>query len=71
MEIARLIREIENSDVFQVDRILDAAMKRKQQLYPDWEIFYCAAQKGKIRGVEDMLKAAWELEQRVRQNYGK
>ena len=71
MEIARLIREIENADVFQVDRILDAAMKRKQQLYPDWEIFYCAAQKGKIRGVEDMLKEAWEFEQRIRQNYGK
>lgn len=71
MEIARLIREIENADVFQVDRILDAAMKRKQQLYPDWEIFYCAAQKGKIRGPEDMLKAAWEFEQRIRQNYGK
>ena len=71
MEMARLIREIENADVFQVDRILDAAMKRKQQLYPDWEIFYCAAPKGQIRGPEDMLNAAWEFEQRVRQNYGK
>ena len=71
MELARLIREIENADVFQVDRILDAAMKRKRQLYQDWEIFYCAAPKGQILGPEDMLKAAWEFEQRVRQNYGK
>lgn len=71
MEMTKLIREIEKADVFQVDRILEAAMKRKRELYPDWEIFYCAAQKGEINGPEDMLKAAWDFEMRIRRNYGK
>ena len=45
-------------------------MERKRQLNPDWELFYCTAEKGKINGPEDMLKAAWELEERVRERCG-
>ena len=71
MRNREIIENIRNADANLMDIILDTAMKRKRELYPDWEIFYCAAQKGKICGPEDMLKAAWEFEQRVRQNYGK
>ena len=48
MRMERLIEEIEKANVLQIDHILDAAMERKRQLYPDWELFYCAAEKGKI-----------------------
>ena len=71
MRIEKLVKEIENANVFQIDYILDAAMKRKRELYPDWELFYCAAEKGKINGPEDMLKAAWEFEMRIRERYGR
>lgn len=70
MRIERLIEEIKKANILQIDHILDAAMERKRQLYPDWELFYCAAEKGKINGPEDMLKAAWELEERVRERCG-
>lgn len=71
MRLDKLIEEIGKANVFQVDYILDAAMKRKRELWPDWELFYCAAEKGKINGPEDMLKAAWEFEQHIRENYGR
>ena len=71
MRIEILIEEIEKANVLQIDDILDAAMKRKRELYPDWELFYCAAEKGKISGPEDMLKAAWEFERRIRKSCGR
>ena len=71
MRIEILIDEIEKANILQIDDILDAAMKRKRELYPDWELFYCAAEKGKISGPEDMLKAAWEFEKRIRESCGR
>ena len=71
MRIEKLLEEIERANVFQVDYILDAAMKRKRELYPDWELLYCAAEKGTINGPEDMLQAAWEFEKRIRENWGR
>ena len=70
MRMDQVINEILKADVIQIDHILDAAMKRKRELYPDWEIFYCAAEKGKISCTEDMIRAAWELDQRIRKEYG-
>ncbi len=71
MKIEKIIEEIEKSNIFQVDYIIDAAMKRKRELYPEWELFYCAAEKGKIQGPEDMLRAAWEFEAHIREKYGR
>lgn len=56
----RIIEEVMRMDASQIEYIMDAAIKRKRELYPDWEIFYCAAEKGRINGVEDMQRAAWE-----------
>lgn len=58
-------------DASQIEYIMDAAIKRKRELYPDWEIFDCAAEKGRINGVEDMLRAAWDFEQRLREDMEK
>ena len=71
MQLERLIEEIGKVNILQVDYILDAAMNRKRELFPDWELFYCAAEKGKISCPEDMLKAAWEFETRIRNRYGR
>ena len=67
----RIIEEVMRMDASQIEYIMDAAIKRKREPYPDWEIFYCAAEKGRINGVEDMLRAAWEFERRLREEMEK
>ena len=68
MHDLEIIENIRKADAYLIDYILDAAMKRKRELYPDWEIFYCAAEKGKIDSVEDLLRTAWEFEMMIREN---
>lgn len=70
MRNEELIRAIYAADVMQIEEILHAAICRKRELYPDWELFYCAAEKEKINSPEDMIRAAWEFEQRLREKYG-
>ena len=67
----KIIEEVMRMDASQIEYIMDAAIKRKRELYPDGEIFYCAAEKGRINGVEDMLRAAWEFERRLREEMEK
>ena len=71
MHIEKLLKEIEKANILQVDYILDSAMKRKRELYPDWEIFYCAAQKTRINSPEEMIRAAWDFQMRIKQKYGR
>jgi hypothetical protein len=71
MRTDKLIGEIRKANILQIDDILDAAMNRKRELYPDWELFYCAAEKKKISSPEDMIRAAWEFEHRIRLRNGK
>ena len=42
-EILEMIR---TADATQVDFILEAAMKRKRELYPAWQIIYYAKKRG-------------------------
>lgn len=67
----KIVAEIMQLDAGQIEYIMDAAIKRKRELFPDWELFYCAAEKGKINGPEDMLRAAWEFEQKLREEMEK
>ena len=71
MRLEKMLNEIKNANTLQVDYLLDAVIKRKRELYPDWEIFYCAAEKAKISSPEDMIRAAWEFEKRIREKYGR
>ena len=40
------IKAIMKMDSLQIDYILDAVLKRKRELYPDWNIIYYAHKKG-------------------------
>jgi len=71
MRQGKLIEEIGKANVLQIDYLMDAVMQRKRELYPKWELFYCAAEKGEINGPEDMLRAAWAVEQRIRKEWGR
>lgn len=42
MDMREILSEIAQADEDSIEDILTAAMKRKQQLYPDWDIRYLA-----------------------------
>ena len=70
MQMNVLLALIAEADVESIDYILSAAMDRKQALYPDWEIFYCAAPKDSISSPEEMVRRAWEFDQELKAKYG-
>lgn len=47
--LKRIMRDIQKADAREVDEILDAAMARRKQLYPDWEMVYFAVPKNDPR----------------------
>ena len=65
-----MIEAIRKVDIDSIDYVLDTAMKRKRELYPDWELFYCAAEKSKINSADDLVREAWEFEQKIKRKYG-
>ena len=69
-EVKTIVNKIQTADVESIDYILSAAMDRKQTLYPDWEIFYCAAPKDSVSSPEEMVKKAWEFDQELKAKYG-
>ena len=68
--IRGVIKLISKADACTIDYILDTAMKRKRELYPDWELFYCAAPKDTISGPEDMIRRAILFEKMLKGKYG-
>ena len=46
MDMQELIEIINNLKREEIDDILYALIRRKRQLYPDWEIIYYAGRKG-------------------------
>lgn len=67
----KIVSEIMEMDAEQVEYILDAAIKRRRVLNPEWEIFYCAAKKGEFACVEELLGRAVEFEQKLRRELNK
>lgn len=67
--IKRIIKGIKNADAETIDYILDAAIQRKRELYPDWELFYCAAPKDAITSPEEMVGKAQAFERKLRAKY--
>ena len=65
----KLLAMIQKADAESIDYILDAAMRRKRELYPDWELFYCAAPKGMITGPEEMIRKAMDFERKLKEKY--
>ena len=60
---------IKIADAEEIDYILDTVMNRKRELYPDWELFYCAAPKETVSSPEEMVRKAWEYERRLKEKY--
>ncbi len=58
MRSETLIQAILRADKVQIDQVLDAAMQRKRELYPNWKLFYFAAEKGSTHGPEEMIRNA-------------
>lgn len=58
--LEQILRGIQNADAKEIDDILDAAVKRRRQLYPDWEMIYLAAPKKNPEDGEQIWKAVWK-----------
>lgn len=69
-EVGTIVNEINKADAESIDYILNAAIQRKRELHPDWELFYCAAPKDSVSSPEDMVRKAWEFEQEMKAKYG-
>lgn len=69
MQTNDILQLIAGADAQEIDYILDAAMNRKRELYPDWELFYCAAPKGSINSPEEMVRKAWEFDRKMKEKY--
>jgi len=70
MRREKLVAIIQNADAESIDYILNAAIQRKRELHPDWELFYCAAPKDSVSSPEDMVRKAWEFDQEMKAKYG-
>ena len=69
MHRKELLQEIAKADREMIDLVLNVAMDRKRELYPDWELFYCAALKGSVGSPDEMVRCAWEFEQKLKEKY--
>jgi len=48
------LSQIKSADKMQIDWILEETIKRKRELYPEWEILYFARKKGKPLDTEEL-----------------
>ncbi len=61
MDKEKVLLEISEADDDFIEDILTVAMKRKQQLYPDWEIRYLAVP-GEAAGQQrQRYERAWQV----------
>jgi len=51
-----LINGITEADAAQIDDILDAVIRRKRVLYPDWEIIYYAGKKNEPEDLDRIFQ---------------
>ncbi len=45
MKFEEILEAIEEADALRIDKYLDAAINRKRELYPAWEITYIAMER--------------------------
>ena len=43
--VEEILKKLEKADAAQIDTLLDMMIRRKRELYPDWEIVYYARKK--------------------------
>lgn len=59
MNKEEILHVISEADAVFIEDILTAAMKRKQLLYPGWEIRYLAMPRGTDREERNRYEQAW------------
>ena len=60
-----ILERIAKADTYDTDMIFQAALERKRKLFPGWEIVYCAEEKEKIKGPEELIRSMWEFEGKI------
>ena len=53
MENIKIIEKIAQASIHEIDAIFEAASNRMRELYPEWELLYCAFPKSEIRRLEE------------------
>lgn len=66
MQLETVLKEIEGADTREIDYILDAAMNRKRELYPSWEIVYYAHAKEEAEKLEEIIRRAEEYRRELK-----
>ena len=65
MPMDEVIRAIEQTDAENMQDVMQAAMKRYRELYPDWKMVFlsakCDAQDARSRGALELICKAEEL----------
>lgn len=69
MDMLHVVAEIEKADTLETDMLLEAVIKRKRALYPQWDIFYLALPKTDWDKRERILEAVIRLERKMREDY--
>ena len=52
----KLLKMISQADAEEIDILLDAVMKKKRELYPEWELVYYAQPRGEKVDMEYLEK---------------
>ena len=53
-----------NADTKEIDEILNLAVARRQELYPDWDMVYLAIPKGASEGTREIFEKLMEEDNR-------
>ena len=55
MQLEAVLEKIREAGKFEIDFLLDEVMRRKRELYPEWEIFYYAFSKDETERLQKLI----------------
>ncbi len=61
MNIRRLVKKMRKSDAITVDAVFQAALERKMELYPEWEIIYLALERENRESRKEIVRVMLEV----------
>ena len=61
MNMENVLSYIDDADGRTTDRILDAVLERRRELFPEWDMVYFALPKNDPKEREALMKRVWEL----------
>ena len=60
MDMKKVLESIRNADTTEIGDILEAAVQRKRELYPEWEMVYLALPKNDPQERKRTLEWVWK-----------